>query len=102
MYITRGIFPVAEIYLASGKLLDAEDCYRDLINRNPENYGYYSQLEKCLKFGTLEKEKWHTWNMGLMAGFHMGGGGRLGVCLTTALGKVPIFTFSKVDSKAIL
>ena len=42
---------LAEIFLESGRLVEAEVCYRDLIYRNPENYSYYESLEKCLKLG---------------------------------------------------
>ena len=41
----------AEIFLESGRLVEAEVYYRDLIYRNPENYSYYENLEKCLKLG---------------------------------------------------
>ena len=41
----------AEIFLESDRLVEAEIYYRDLIHRNPENYSYYENLEKCLKLG---------------------------------------------------
>ena len=31
-----------------GNAEDAEDIYRDLVKRNPENGSYYEGIEKCL------------------------------------------------------
>ena len=30
---------------------EAEDIYRDLLKRNPENWSYYRKVEECLKLG---------------------------------------------------
>lgn len=34
----------------------AELLYRDLLKRNPENHGYYSDLESALNFGEFSKQ----------------------------------------------
>jgi tetratricopeptide (TPR) repeat protein len=38
----------AEILYTLDRLSEAECLYRELIHRNPENYFYFDQLEKCL------------------------------------------------------
>ena len=42
---------VAEILYTLDRLSEAECLYRELIHRNPENYFYFDQLEKCLLLG---------------------------------------------------
>ena len=42
---------VAEILYSLDRLSEAECLYRELIHRNPENYYYFEQLEKCLFLG---------------------------------------------------
>ena len=41
----------AELLLQKEKNSMAGDVYRGLINRNPENWAYYSGLEKAIKPG---------------------------------------------------
>merc|ERR1719204_480309 len=38
----------ASLHMELGNAEDAEDIYRDLVKRNPENGSYYEGIEKCL------------------------------------------------------
>ncbi|CAM6129165.1 unnamed protein product [Calypogeia fissa] len=38
----------ASLLLSLNRLAEAEDVYRDLLDMNPDNYGYYEGLQKCL------------------------------------------------------
>jgi len=49
----------AEVYMNSGRLSEAGILYRDLIHRNPGNYNYYENLEKCLKLDSEEDRLQH-------------------------------------------
>ena len=42
-------FLIASINLELGNLEDAEEYYWELLDRNPENVGYYQQLEKAIQ-----------------------------------------------------
>ena len=55
LIVTAGLFIplVAEILLNRGERASAELLYRDLLLRNPENYSYYENLEKCLDLSEL-------------------------------------------------
>ena len=50
-YIYSPLHNVAEILYSLDRLSEAECLYRELIHRNPENYFYFDQLEKCLLLG---------------------------------------------------
>ena len=41
----------AKLYLKMGRNSDAADMYRDLLDRNPECWEYYTQLEESVKPG---------------------------------------------------
>lgn len=45
----------AEILVQLGRLDKAEEIYRELLNRNPENLAYYQGLESTLKPGSVEE-----------------------------------------------
>lgn len=49
----------AAVALSLSDLKEAELYYRQLVHRNPENYHYYQQLEKCLKLDSLEARLVH-------------------------------------------
>ena len=42
-------FLIASINLDLGNLKEAEEYYWQLLDRNPENVGYYQQLEKAIQ-----------------------------------------------------
>lgn len=69
---------VAEILYSLDRLSEAECLYRELIHRNPENYYYFEQLEKCLFLGesrSLEERRGERRGGGEERG-EEGGGGR--------------------------
>ena len=41
----------AKLYLKMGRYSEAEDLYRDLLDRNPECWEYYTKLEESVKPG---------------------------------------------------
>ena len=41
--------------MSLGQHSKAESCYRDLIDRNQENYAYIEGLEKAMKLATTEE-----------------------------------------------
>ena len=43
-----------ELYMKLNRLLEAEDVYRQLINRNPENRLYYFKLEEALQLNSVD------------------------------------------------
>ncbi|XP_040197249.1 N-alpha-acetyltransferase 16, NatA auxiliary subunit [Rana temporaria] len=44
-----------EVLLNLGRLKEAAEVYRELIDRNPDNWKYYENLEKALKPATVEE-----------------------------------------------
>ena len=40
------------MYLKGGDVKEAEEIYWELVERNPENTGYYEALEKAISPGT--------------------------------------------------
>lgn len=44
----------ASVFVENGQMREAEQIYRELVHRNPSNYFYLEQLEKCLKLYTAE------------------------------------------------
>ena len=51
MYLIWNVFP-AELFTMMGKNDKAADIYRDLIDRNPENWAYYRGYESAKQLGT--------------------------------------------------
>ncbi|KAM8977502.1 LOW QUALITY PROTEIN: N-alpha-acetyltransferase 16, NatA auxiliary subunit [Pelodytes ibericus] len=46
---------VGEMFLCLGRLKEPAEVYRDLTDRNPENWNYYEHLEKALEPATVEE-----------------------------------------------
>ncbi|XP_063282034.1 N-alpha-acetyltransferase 16, NatA auxiliary subunit [Pelobates fuscus] len=44
-----------EMYLTLGRLEEAVEVYKELIDRNPENWKYYENLEKALQPGSVDE-----------------------------------------------
>ncbi|KAG8270482.1 N-alpha-acetyltransferase 15, NatA auxiliary subunit [Homalodisca vitripennis] len=44
------------LYLKLGKFSSAEEVYRELLERNPENTGYYSSLQEALQLHTPDQK----------------------------------------------
>ena len=45
-------FPLsASLHMELDEMKEAENIYRELLKRNPENWSYYRKVEECLKLG---------------------------------------------------
>ena len=44
-------FFTATLHMELNEMKEAEDIYRGLLKRNPENWMYYRKIEECLRLG---------------------------------------------------
>ena len=44
-------FFTATLHMELSEMKEAEDIYRGLLKRNPENWMYYRKIEECLRLG---------------------------------------------------
>lgn len=50
------VFVSGNLYLKLGKYRDAEQKYKELLNRNPENTDYYAKLQEAQQLVTADEK----------------------------------------------
>lgn len=59
LFLLKSVTLVAgSLYLKLGNHTFAEEVFRELLERNPENTEYYASLEKALQLHTTEEKLW--------------------------------------------
>ena len=61
--------PIGQILLEKKDFPEAESTFHFLLSRNPENYSYYENLEKCLDLRMLPWQPWLPWQTRAMTSF---------------------------------